>query len=79
MKPQEEVIEHLRKDRIINIEEAQKFIEEKEGGELIEEIYKWKIYFKGENEPFKFKDDEDLIEWCREQRDAYFSEDETEN
>lgn len=71
--PKEEIIECLKDDGINTIEEAQRFIEEKEDG-LLTECSKWRIWFKDDEEPFEFSDDEDLINWCREQRDTYFNE-----
>lgn len=76
MIPQEEVIEKLRKMPISNIDEAINFLYKKEGAkEVIPVDWKWEVRFEqGDN--FKFNSDEALIEWCIEQRDAYWSEEE---
>ena len=70
------IIEELEENHITNIDEAIKFLEEKEGAEQVTPVdWKWEVRFEEGNEPYKFNDDEDLIEWCEEQRVAYFSED----
>lgn len=74
MNEQEQVIEKLKDNGISNIDDAIKFLYDKEGAEEVEEVkVKWKVHFE-RDKPFEFRDDEDLIEWCREQRDTYFSE-----
>ena len=71
----EEIIESLREDSISNIDDALKFLEEQEAEEVIAVDWKWEVRFRDDTERFKFDDDVDLIEWCREQRDTYFSDD----
>lgn len=75
----ENILEKFKKIPIVNIDEAIKFLKEKEGADRVEEVnVKWEVGFKDGERPLQFYSDEDLIEWCKEQRDAYWS-DENEN
>lgn len=74
----EKIVEKLGKYPITNVDEAIRFLEEKDGAEEIKEVdWKWEVQFE-DGEPYKFYSDENLIEWCKEQRDTYYGDDDKE-
>lgn len=76
-KTKKDILEALGKDPINSVEEAIKFLEDKDGLETQEVSIKWVVTeplsfgedWRKAEDVFDFSTDEDLIEWTREQRD----------
>lgn len=77
MKKVKEVLQQERKQQILdaldnetiqNIYDAIDYLENKDGLDVEEVSYKWKVT-SCNGEVFSFQDDNELIEWAREERD----------
>lgn len=65
----EEIVDVLEGKKIKSIGEAIKFLEEDDGAVWVKDVdWKWEVKFESD-EPFKFYSDEELIDWCNEQKE----------
>lgn len=69
METKEKVAEALDEQGITDIQEAIEFLAENDGVEDVRKVnVKWEVDF-GDREPYKFPDDESLIEFAQQERD----------